>query len=257
MPTLHLGNHRCTVTNLINIDSVKLSCKNCSLSELCLPRSLSPEDLARFEEIVTQRPPIPKGGALYRSGEPSHALYAIKSGALKSIVTTEDGEEQIVGFHMPGELVGFDGVESVHNCTVVSLERSSVCELPLKDLEFLSQKISSLHREVCTVMRREISQEQSMLLLLARRTAESRLASFLVSLSRRLGSRGFSQTDFNLVMSRHDIANYLGLAAETVSRLISKFQEAGILSVNRRRVVIRDLDALNGKVGTCSSAKSA
>ena len=158
---------------------------------------------------------------------------------------------------MPGERVGFDGVESVHNCTVVSLERSSVCELPLKDLEFLSQKISSLHREVCTVMRREISQEQSMLLLLARRTAESRLASFLVSLSRRLGSRGFSQTDFNLVMSRHDIANYLGLAAETVSRLISKFQEAGILSVNRRRVVIRDLDALNGKVGTCSSAKSA
>lgn len=245
------------MTNLISIDSVKLSCKNCSLTELCLPRSLSPEDLVRFEEIVTQRPPIPKGGTLYRSGEPAHALYAIKSGALKSIVTTEDGEEQIVGFHMPGELVGFDGVDSVHNCTVVSLDRSSVCELPLNDLEFLSQKISSLHREVCTVMRREISQEQAMLLLLARRTAESRLASFLISLSHRLGSRGFSQTEFNLVMSRHDIANYLGLAAETVSRLISKFQEAGILSVNRRRVIIHDPETLNQKIGNCSGAKTA
>ena len=95
-----------------------------------------------------------------------------------------------------------------------------------------------------------------MLLLLARRTAESRLASFLVSLSKRLGSRGFSKTEFNLVMSRHDIANYLGLAAETVSRLISKFQEAGILEVNRRRVVIRDVKALHDKVGNSSDSVS-
>jgi CRP/FNR family transcriptional regulator len=244
------------VTNLITIDSVRLSCKNCSLSELCLPRSLSTEDLARFEEIVSQRAPIPKGGTLYRSGEPAHSLFAIKSGALKSVVTTEDGEEQIVGFHMPGELVGFDGVDSVYNCTVISLDRSSVCELPLRDIETLSQMVPGLHREVCSIMRREISQEQSMLLLLARRTAESRLASFLLSLANRLGSRGFSQTEFNLVMSRHDIANYLGLAAETVSRLISKFQEQGIVEVNRRRVMILDLEALDAKAGH-SSAKSA
>ncbi len=241
--------------NLINIESVKLSCKNCSLSELCLPRSLSDDDLARFEEIVDTRPPIPKGGALYHAGEASQALYAIKSGAFKSVVTTEDGEEQIVGFHMPGELVGFDGVESVHNCTVVSLDRSTVCELPLRDLEALSRKVEGLQREVYTVMRREISQEQAMLLLLARRTAESRLASFLLSLSHRLGSRGFSRNEFNLVMSRHDIANYLGLAAETVSRLITRFQESGIVEVNRRRVTILDLAMLKERVGQPGGTK--
>jgi CRP/FNR family transcriptional regulator len=226
------------------------------LSELCLPRCLEPDDLARFEEIVGQRPPLPKGAALYRAGESSHALYAVKSGALKSIVTTEDGEEQIVGFHMPGELVGFDGVDSVHNCTVISLDRSSVCELPLKELENLSQKVAGLHREVYTVMRREISQEQAMLLLLARRTAESRLASFLLSMALRLGSRGFSRSQFTLVMSRHDIANYLGLAAETVSRLISRFGENGVVDVNGRRVVIHDLEALRKKVGHSSLAKT-
>ncbi len=245
-----------TVMNLINIDSVKLSCKSCSLAELCLPRRLSPEDLVKFEEIVTQKSPIPKGGTLYRSGQPAHALYAIKSGALKSVVTTEDGEEQIVGFHMPGELVGFDGVESTYTCTVVSLDRSSVCELPLKDIETLAQQVPGLHREVCSIMRREISQEQSMLLLLARRTAESRLASFLVSLAGRLGSRGFSRNEFNLVMSRHDIANYLGLAAETVSRLISKFQELGIIEVDRRRVIILNREALDRKAGN-TAQKSA
>jgi CRP/FNR family transcriptional regulator len=245
------------VNNLLSIESFKLSCKNCSLTELCLPRGLSSEDLEQFEKIVGQRPPIAKGGTLYRSGEPAISLFAVKSGALKSVVTTEDGEEQIVGFHMPGELVGFDGVDSTHNCTVVSLERSSVCELPLADLESLSRKVNGLHQEVVTLMRREISQEQSMLLLLARRTAESRLASFLVSLSRRLGSRGFSETEFNLVMSRHDIANYLGLAAETVSRLISKFQENGILTVDRRRVVIQNMDSLMERVGNSAGAKSA
>ncbi|GJL82270.1 MAG: electron transport regulator A [marine bacterium B5-7] len=211
----------------------------------------------RFEKIIAQRPPLPKGGTLYHSGEKASALYAVKSGALKSVVTTEDGEEQIVGFHMPGELIGFDGVDAVHNCTVVCLERSSVCELPLNDLEELSREVPSLHREVYTVMRREISQEQSMLLLLARRTAESRLATFLISLSSRLGSRGFSESEFNLSMSRHDIANYLGLAAETISRLISKFQENGILAVNRRRVIILDRAALTDKIGHQSGVKSA
>ena len=244
------------MTSLINIESVRLSCTKCSLSELCLPRDLAQEELILFEEITNQRPPIPKGGTLYRSGETAHSLFAVKSGALKSVVTTEDGEEQIVGFHLPGELVGFDGMESVYNCTVSSLDRTSVCELPLKDLEQLTHKVPSLHSAICTVMRREINEEQAMLLLLARRTAESRLASFLVSLSKRLGSRGFSKTEFNLVMSRHDIANYLGLAAETVSRLISKFQEAGILEVNRRRVVIRDVKALHDKVGNNSDSVS-
>ncbi len=244
------------VSSIVSIESVKLSCKKCSLSELCLPRGLSAEDLAEFENIVSQRPPIPKGGALYRSGDKANALFAVKSGALKSVVTTEDGEEQIVGFHMPGEIVGFDGTESMHSCTVISLERSSVCELPLEEIEKLTAKLPSLHREVCALMRREISQEQSMLLLLARRTAESRLASFLVSLSIRLGSRGFSETEFNLSMSRHDIANYLGLAAETVSRLIARFQETGILSVNRRLVIIHDIDMLRDRVSGSTTAKS-
>jgi CRP/FNR family transcriptional regulator, anaerobic regulatory protein len=242
--------------NLINMESIKLSCKNCSLSELCLPRGLSDADLSRFEMNVDTRAPIPKGGTLYRAGEPSYALYAIKSGAFKSALTSEDGHEQIVGFHMPGDLVGFDGVYSVHNCTMVSLEHSRVCELPLRDLEFLSQRVDGLLREVYTAMRREISREQAMCLLLARHTAESRLASFLVSMSHRLGSQRSSCNDFNLVMSRHDIANYLGLAAETVSRLISLLQYKGIITVDRRRVTILDSLALKERVGQSSGAKA-
>lgn len=242
--------------NLINMESIKLSCQNCSLSELCLPRGLSDADLSRFEVSVDARAPIPKGGTLYRAGEPAYALYAIKSGAFKSAVASEDGDEQIVGFHMPGELVGFDGVDSVHNCTMVSLEHSRVCELPLRDVEILSQKVDGLRHEVYAAMRREISREQAMYLLLARRTAESRLASFLVSMSHRLGSHRSSCNDFNLAMSRHDIANYLGLAAETVSRLISLLQHKGIITVDRRRVTILDFLALKERVGQASGAKA-
>lgn len=235
--------------NLINMESIKLSCKNCSLSKLCPPRGLSNVDLARFEVSVHARPPIPKGGTLYRAGESFYGLYAIKSGAFKSTVTAEDGDEQIVGFHMPGELVGFDGVESTHNCSMVSLDRSKVCELPLHDLTFLSQNVEGLQHEVYAMMRRQISQEQAMFLLLARHTAESRVASFLVSMSHRLGSHGISRNEFNLVMSRHDIANYLGLAAETVSRLITRLQDNGIIEIDCRRLSILDFSALKERVG--------
>ena len=240
----------------VSLESIKLSCKNCSLSELCLPRGLSDADIAEFESIVSPKRPLSRGETLYRSGDNTQSLYAVKSGALKSVINTPDGEEQIVGFHMPGEIVGLDGIDDSHSCSVVSLERSSVCELPLKEMDKLTAAIPSLNRELHAVMRREISQDQSMLLLLAQRTAENRLATFLLSISQRLGSRGFSETEFDLSMSRHDIANYLGLAAETVSRLIARFQDSGILKVTRRHVQIQDMDELKRRVGQCTSTEA-
>lgn len=245
------------MANLITIEGVKLSCQHCSLAELCLPRSLSDDELERFEEIVAPLPPMARGATLYRTGDRSRALYAVKSGAMKSVVSTRDGLEQIVGFHLPGELIGFDGVDALHNCTVVALDRSRVCELPLDKLENLAGQVKGLQREVYQVMRREISQEQSMLLLLARHTAPERLASFLLSLSQRLGRRGFSRQEFELPMSRHDMANYLGLAAETISRLLATLAREHVVEIHRRHVLIHDFDALKRSIGQSVDARAS
>jgi CRP/FNR family transcriptional regulator len=148
---------------------------------------------------------------------------------MKTCVPTADGHEQILGFHLPGELVGLDALENEnHVCGAVALETVHVCELPLAQLETMCHRLPG----------------HAMLLLLGKRSAQERLATFLLSLAVRFRQRGFSEKEFGLSMPRDDIANYLGLARETVSRLLSRFQTDGLLSVQRRRVRIHDMDRL-------------
>ena len=227
---------------------MKLTCRDCSLAELCLPRVMSPDDLKQFETMVDQRPAMARGNFLYQTGEVFGGLYAVKSGSFKTTISAFDGEDQITGFYLPGELFGFDGFDDNHSCSAVALEHSSVCELPLNSIDQLAIKIPNLRRELDRLMAREITTDQSMLLQLSRRTAEQRLAAFLVSLSTRFRQRGFSGTEFRLSMSRHDIANYLGLAAETVSRLFKRFKENHLASVNGRTIIIQDFEALHRQV---------
>ena len=242
------------VQTQINIKEIKSSCSHCSLSELCLPRGLSDEELSDLELAVDQKSPIDKNIYLYRSGDPFSSFFAVKSGSLKTVFTSLDGEEQIVGFHLPGELVGLDGLNTqTHTCDCIALERTSVCELPSQRMEDLCRRYSGLHREMHSIIGRTISEDQSMLLLLARRTAEERLASFIVSLSQRSQMRGGSPNEFDLPMSMRDIANYLGLAPETLSRLVKKFEQSGIAEIDRRRVVVKSPDKLRALVADCLS----
>lgn len=170
------------------------------------------------------------------------------------MVSTQDGENQITGFYLPGELFGFDGFDDNHSCSAVALERSNVCELPLDSIEELSSHIPSLRLELDRLMGRQINSDQSMLLLLSRRSADERLATFLVSLSIRFQQRGLSANEFRLSMSRHDIANYLGLAAETVSRLFKRLKESKIASVNGRTIIVHDFDALRHGIDGCTGS---
>lgn len=233
----------------IKLAEVQASCRECSLSELCLPRGLTDAELTDLEKIVDQQPPIDKHQYLYRNGDKFTSFYVVKSGALKSVFTSVDGEEQIVGFHLPGELVGLDGLNTKrHTCDCIVLERSSVCELPSIRMEELCQRYSSLHRAMHSIIGKTISEDQSMLLLLARRSAEERLASFLASLSQRSQLRGVSGSEFDMPMSMRDIANYLGLAPETLSRLVKKFDKTGVASIDKRRAIILSHDKLNSMV---------
>lgn len=241
-------------TRTLNFDELKTSCQNCSLSDLCLPHGMDEEELEKLDSIVVRQRPLQPGQHLFRPGDKSHALFAVRSGALKSYCITEDGEEQVLGFTLPGELTGMDGLggDSYASASVV-LETSSICELPFASLQGLCHDLPSLHRQMMGVLSREITSDQHMLMLLGKRSAEERLASFLLSLSKRYHSRGLSATEFNLPMSRQDIGNYLGLAIETVSRLFAQFQEKKVLEVNRRSVHILDIDQIHVMVEPCVS----
>jgi len=236
----------------LKIEDVKVSCCECSLTDLCLPHGMNDGELAELDRIVKHLPPLQPGQHLYHPGDISRSLFAVRSGALKTYCITESGDEQVLGFTLPGELVGLDGLaDDRYFSAAVTLETTSVCEMPFDSLESLCTRLPGLNRQLLRVASKEISSDHQMLMQLGKRSAEERLASFLLSLSRRYQTRGLSATEFNLPMSRQDIGNYLGLAIETVSRLFAHFVEQGLLHVNRKSITIRDLPLLQAMVEGC------
>ncbi len=216
-------------------------CKDCSLSALCLPLSLNLDDMDALDEIVKRGRPLKKGDYLFRQGDNFSSVFAVRSGALKTFSLSDTGEEQITGFHLPSELVGLSGMDNeLYPVSAQALETTSICEIPFDRLDDLSVQLPQLRRQLMRLMSREIRDDQQMMLLLSKKTADERIATFLVNLSARFRARGFSANQFRLSMSRNEIGNYLGLAVETVSRVFTRFQQNNLLEAEGKEVRILD-----------------
>jgi CRP/FNR family transcriptional regulator len=236
-------------------NGMKLACSNCSLRELCMPVGLSQAELARIDDVITTRRKVRRKTALFRNGDPFHALYAIRTGTFKTCVAAEDGREQVTGFQMAGEIVGLDGiVNDQHTCDAVALEDAEVCVMPFDRIGELSREVGALQHHLHRVMSREIVREHGVMLLLGTMRAEERLAAFLLNLVQRLQARGFSRSELVLRMTRQEIGSYLGLKLETVSRTFSRFAEEGIIEVHQRHVRILDIGRLRGLLAQPASA---
>ena len=236
----------------IDVSHFKICCSQCNLRELCLPHGLNTDDLKNMERVVEQPEPCHKNDFLFREGDKTTAIYAVRSGCVKSVTESISGEEQIVGFHFAGELLGFDGLlDGVHTSNAQVLETSSVCAIPLDKLDEISHNIPGLQKQLRRIMSKEISADHKMLLLLGKMAAEERLASFLLSVSSRMEERHWKGSEFNLAMSRQDIANYLGMAVETVSRLFAVFQSDNVIKVDRRHITILDMPRLKAVIDEC------
>lgn len=232
-------------STVVNLDSVRNVCKQCGIYKLCLPMGLNMGDMDRLDRIIKRRRPLEKGEHLYRGGDDFHAIYALRSGSLKSYFVNENGEEHVIGFKMPGDLVGLSGINGSHYAnSLTALETSSVCEIPFDELEVLGSEIPGLQHHLLEIMSKEIQEEHEKLAMCSKMPADARLASVLLTLSGRFEERGYSANEFNLSMSRSDIANMLGLAVETVSRLFTQFQEQGMLRVERKHIHLLDPNKL-------------
>jgi CRP/FNR family transcriptional regulator len=230
---------------VVRLEPFKVACSSCNLRELCLPVGISNEQMTRLDDIVATRRTVGRGEALFRAGDEFLSLYAVRTGFFKTCVSSEDGRDQVTGFQMAGELIGLDGISTDrHTCDAVALEDSQVCVIPYHQLEDLSRELSDLQRHFHKIMSREIVRDHGVMLLLGSMRAEERLAAFLLNLTQRLRTRGFSSSSLILRMTREEIGSYLGLKLETVSRAFSRFQEEGILSVKQRHIEVLDADAL-------------
>ena len=222
-----------------------INCQNCSISELCLPFTLNDQELNTLDEIIERKRPFHKGDKIFTDGQEMHALFAIRSGTFKTFTVNEQGEEQITGFHLAGDLLGFDAIaDSEHKSFAQALETSMICEIPYNNLDKLSNTMPKLKKQVLRLMSNEIRTDQEMLTLLNRKNAEQRVATFLVNLSNRYHDRGLSSSEFRLTMTRSDIGNYIGLTVETISRLLNRFHKNGLIKVDGKLITILDIDEL-------------
>jgi len=224
---------------------VKSACEQCRVRELCLPTSLDGMQLNLMDQLVKRIKHLKKGDYLYHTGDEFKGLYAIQSGALKTMGLTAEGREQVTGFHMGGELVGMDAVDiNKHPCNAIALESTEVCLLPFDKLEELGQQIPKLMHELTRIMSREILREENTLIMLGSTSAEQRLARFLLNLYKRQLARGGDENVVKLQMTRQDIGNYLGLAFETVSRHLNHLQDDGLLTIDNRKLTLLNHSAL-------------
>ena len=232
------------------VAKVATRCSTCGLREMCLPCSLSGQDVVRADELIYTRRRLKRGESLYRAGDQFSSIYAVRSGFFKTVQTLEDGRDQVTGFNMAGEIMGMDGIgPEVHVLNAVALEDSEVCVIPYSRLESLGRDMHELRHQFHKVLSREIVREHGVMLLLGTMRAEERLATFLLNLSQRFTARGYSPSEFNLRMTREEIGSYLGLKLETVSRAFSRFQEDGLISVQQKHIHILDVDGLRSVLG--------
>jgi len=219
---------------------------------MCLPLALTQPEMQQLDGIIKKSTPYRRNEAIFRQGDAFHSIYAVRAGMVKTTVVNARGEEQITGFYFPGELLGLNGLhENVYTGTATALETVSLCEIPYIKLDELSALLPELRRQMMRHMSQEIADEQDMMLVLAKTSAEERLGNFLLRLSRRFKRLGFSSTQFRLPMSRVDMGNYLGLAVETVSRTLTKLQQRGVIKVEGKEVAILDFGGLTCLNGHC------
>lgn len=233
-----------------SIRDLRTYCSNCSMRQLCLPVGLDPDLLQELDRLVKNRVRLKKGDALYRAGDTFSALYAIRMGSCKTTVLSEDGREQVAGYHMQGDVLGMDGIGTErYGCEAVALEDTECCVLPFGELENLTHVAAPLQHNLYQFLSREIARGQNTMLLLGNMRAEERLAAFLLNLSQRYRERGYSSTEFVLRMSRQEIGSYIGMKLETVSRLFSRFQQEGLIQVQGRSVKLLDITTLKQLLG--------
>lgn len=228
-----------------------IGCNECGLFPLCQPIDIGGRELSIADEFVERRQPIKAGEYLFREDEPFWAIFAVTSGALKLVNIDPKSQELVVGFALAGEALGQTAIyPQRYPCSAIALEDSYVCELPMDSITNLTSQAPALQQNLQHMLNKEnFDLHRQFAMLMARKNAEQRLAAFLLNLSMRLDERGFSSEQFQLPMSRDDIANFLGLRKETLSRLFTKLHQSGGIAVRGKHIRILDMKLLREASG--------
>ncbi len=220
-------------------------CTTCAFSDACCSEGYDDAVIAQMQALlVDEVKHLGEGEHIFREGDPFDAIAAVRAGTVKTYVLDREGKEQVLGFYLPGEVVGLNAIHpDVFPCNAVALDTVVLCSFTFKRMRELASRMPNLQDRLFRLLSEDIGKAA---LLSGDYSADERMAAFLVALSRRYARRGFSATRFNLSMSRTDIANFLRLAPETVSRVLRRFRDEGVLEIDRRDLRLLDQARLEG-----------
>lgn len=236
------------------VATLKPICSTCTLRQFCLPAGLSDPELKRLEVIVGQNAILPDDSILFRAGDPCVDVYALRAGSVKTMVRAANGRWHVTGFYLPGDLVGLSALTAgQYSSTAQTLERTSLCRIPLPRLEQLSMALPGLARRLLSLLSSQSRADEHRLALLGKQSAEGRVATLLLELAARMEARGLLDRTYTLSMSRNDMSNYLGLAVETVSRILGRLQRQGIIHLQSKHYTVLHKDRLAALTGRPSA----
>ncbi|HET6632872.1 MAG TPA: helix-turn-helix domain-containing protein [Rhodanobacteraceae bacterium] len=217
-------------------------CRTCAFAGACLAVGYGKPELAALHCLVEHVENYRAGDHVFRNGDSFRAIYAVRSGTVKTSLVDRDGREQVLGFYLPGEVIGLNAIYPDHfPCDAIALEDASFCRFSFPAMSALAARMPAVQQHLFRLISKELGTAS---LLAGDHTADERVAAFLVDLGQRYAARGFSGTEFTLSMSRGDIANYLRLAAETVSRVLSRFRSQGLVHIEGRHVELLQVERL-------------
>lgn len=216
-----------------------VACRHCDLSAICRLTGLIVDEDGNTRRMPGGLRSIRPGAALYSAGAPATNLFAIRSGMIKRVELSADGEERVVSFHIPGDVLGLEAFSTgVHNCDAIALGRVQYCELPPLRLTDESQRSAAIARTLVQVLGTAANVQSTF----TRGSARRRVTAFLLDLSQRARARGFNGEELHLPMSRLEIANLLDTRIETVSRMLQQMHRERAVHVSGSRVRLLNLE---------------
>jgi CRP/FNR family transcriptional regulator len=216
----------------------KRFCGTCAFSSACMAAGYDKPELAELQCLVEHVGPFRAGEHVFRTGDPFRAIFAVRSGTVKTRMVDREGREQVLGFYLPGEVIGLDAIYPEHfPCDAVALDTTFFCRFSFPAMSALASRVPAVQQHLFRMLSKELGTAS---LLAGDHSADERVAAFLTDLADRHAVRGFSASRFHLSMSRSDIANYLRLAAETVSRVLARFRAQKLVRIEGRELELLD-----------------
>jgi CRP/FNR family transcriptional regulator, anaerobic regulatory protein len=211
-----------------------------SLADVCRLLEIPSARAATNTSLAFKQVQLNPRQHIYKAGQTFDALYIVNSGFVKTSLPDEAGHEQVLGFPMKGDLLGTDGIhQKKYASNAIALSHCNLVVVPFQVLTSLNKEYPEIEIAIYGMMSRELMRDQSQLNILGSRNSEVRVARFLISMSERFSHLGYSDKEFKLRMTRREIASYLGLSLETVSRTLSAFNQLDFIAVDGRSITLR------------------